>query len=204
MQYHSADHLRRFPLWLMVFALGSLITASAGSPFRLTVRPHGTNQLEFTVSPTRLDGVFAILIRSNTPGAHWMRFTALIGGSNESTTAIYDIQQSSAFKGFDVSSLSRWNLVAGVGEDSDGDGLPDVYEDLATRTDPYNGDTGNTGSEDGYKDADGDNWVDLQELTNLSDPLVWNQPLKLLRLGRTPSCSSSRQLASSSSNVLGG
>jgi len=36
-------------------------------------------------------------------------------------------------------------FVAGWGEDSDGDGLPDVYEVLVTFTDPNNADTGNSG-----------------------------------------------------------
>ena len=43
-------------------------------------------------------------------------------------------------------------FTAGWGEDSDGDGLPDIYEVLVTQTDPDNADTGNTGTLDGYKD----------------------------------------------------
>jgi hypothetical protein len=92
-------------------------------------------------------------------------------------TVHFDLGQLPAgLKGFSLATLPHWTLMAGSGGDSDGDGLPDIYEDLVTRTDPFNADTGNWGIDDGYKDLDADNWSNLQELSNGSNPLEWDQP----------------------------
>jgi hypothetical protein len=62
-------------------------------------------------------------------------------------------------------------FTAGWGEDSDGDGLPDIYEVLVTHTDPDNADTGNTGILDGYKEMTGDGWSNLEKFRRRVDPL---------------------------------
>jgi hypothetical protein len=67
-------------------------------------------------------------------------------------------------------------FTAGWGEDSDGDGLPDVYEVLVTHTDPDNADTGNTGILDGYKEMTGDGWSNLEKFRRRIDPLRPAQP----------------------------
>ena len=67
-------------------------------------------------------------------------------------------------------------LVGGDGADSDGDGLPNGYEVIATWTDPLLPDTGMTGTGDGYKDPDGDGYCNLQEMYNGTNPHVFNTP----------------------------
>ena len=67
-------------------------------------------------------------------------------------------------------------FTAGYGEDSDGDGLPDIYEVLVTHTDPDNADTGDTGILDGYKKMTGDGWSNLEKFHCRVDPL---HPAKL-------------------------
>ena len=67
-------------------------------------------------------------------------------------------------------------FVAGWGEDSDGDGLPDVYEVLVTHTDPDNADTDNTGVLDGYKDMGADGWTTLEKFRRRVDPLRTARP----------------------------
>jgi len=67
-------------------------------------------------------------------------------------------------------------FVAGWGEDSDGDGLPDVYEVLVTHTEPDNADTGNTGILDGYKEMAGDGWGNLEKFRRRADPFKPAQP----------------------------
>jgi alpha-tubulin suppressor-like RCC1 family protein len=61
-------------------------------------------------------------------------------------------------------------FIAGSGDDSDGDGLPDVYEVMVTRTDPAKADTGNTGVLDGYKETS-DGWSTLEKFRRRLDPL---------------------------------
>jgi hypothetical protein len=62
-------------------------------------------------------------------------------------------------------------FTAGWGADSDGDGLPDIYEILVSKTDPLNTDTGNTGTIDGYKEPVGDGWSMLEKFRRRADPL---------------------------------
>ncbi len=67
-------------------------------------------------------------------------------------------------------------FAAGWGEDSDGDGLPDIYEVLVTRTDPDNADTGNAGILDGYKGSANDGWNNLEKFRRRADPFTPAQP----------------------------
>ena len=67
-------------------------------------------------------------------------------------------------------------FTAGSGEDADKGQLPDLYEDLVTRTDPLDGDTGKTGTTDSWQDLAGDGWNSLQAMQNGTDPLAWCQP----------------------------
>jgi len=61
-------------------------------------------------------------------------------------------------------------FTAGWGEDSDGDGLPDIYEVLVTQTDPTDADKGNTSTLDGYKDLALDGWSVLEKFRCRSNP----------------------------------
>lgn len=75
-------------------------------------------------------------------------------------------------------------FTAGWGEDSDGDGLPDIYEVLVTHTDPDNADAGNTGVLDGYKELTDDGWSNLEKFRRRADPLkpaVPPPPIELKR-----------------------
>jgi hypothetical protein len=73
-----------------------------------------------------------------------------------------------------ATNLGEPQFVAGSGEDADGDGLPDIYEVMVTKTDPWRTYTGGTGLPDGYKDSDGDGWPNLEEYRRRTDPLTRN------------------------------
>ena len=62
-------------------------------------------------------------------------------------------------------------FTAGWGEDCDGDGLPDIYEVLVTRSDPTKADTGTTGILDSYKQPAKDGWSNLEKFHRRADPL---------------------------------
>jgi len=156
----------------MALAIFVSASALAESP-RLNVRALGNNRIALTVTPVRPESVYDIFARTNGPEGHWIRITQILGGTNGSSTISYEFQTQPDPKlsGFTLPNLSRWTLVAGFGDDSDGDGLPDTYEDLVTRTDPVSGD-----ADDGYSDPDGDGWANLQELSNNTDPLRADRP----------------------------
>lgn len=70
-----------------------------------------------------------------------------------------------------LSDVVQPEFVAGWGEDSDGDGLPDIYEVLVTHTKPDNADTGETGILDGYKEMTSDGWSNLEKFRRRVNPL---------------------------------
>jgi hypothetical protein len=67
-------------------------------------------------------------------------------------------------------------FTAGWGKDSDGDGLPDIYEVLVTHTEPDNADTGDTGILDGDKEMTGDGWSNWEKFRCRVDPLKMAHP----------------------------
>ncbi len=145
-------------------------SAESQDGLRWSIQPKGTNQVEIIFGPVIPDCYYEVRARTNGLEGHWLNFGGgFIGGSNKTITATCNLGGADDLQGLTMKSLNHWGLVAGHGEDSDGDGLSDSYEDLVTRTDPYSGD-------DGYSDPDGDGWANLQELTNNTDPLRANRP----------------------------
>lgn len=68
------------------------------------------------------------------------------------------------------SAVSSRFYTAGIGDDTDGDGLGDAYEVLVLHTDPNQSHTGNGPLSDGDADFDGDGYSNLQEYNSGTDP----------------------------------
>jgi hypothetical protein len=124
----------------------------------------GTNAVTLTLSNTLVGSNYQIYSKdmSVTNGA-WRVETNFLGTNTATQITIPLGGRTLAF-------------IGGDGEDPDGDGLPSGYEVLATHTDPLLADTGNTGIADGFKDPDGDGYVNLTEYYNGTGPLVWDTP----------------------------
>jgi len=137
-------------------------------PIRLTVQPQGNNQVKLSFGPTAPDVMYNILVRSNGPDGHWMRFQNLflLGNSNNTLTVTCALDNA---KGPTMQSLTNWTFVAGSWEDSDQDELPDLYEDLVSRTDPYSGN-------DGYQKPANDGRTLLQKMQSDVSPFTWENP----------------------------
>src|SRR5689334_13740276 len=124
-------------LKVFFLALALLVpVAGPAAPLHLKVTPRGTNQLVFTLSPTITNVAYGIMTRTNSPNEYWVGLTGL-NGSNKVTSIVYDL--STAGHDLSFTNFAHWTFVAGIERDSDGDGLPDMYEDLVTRTDPLSG-----------------------------------------------------------------
>jgi hypothetical protein len=164
--------LRSFIAWTVAVVILGSASVRAATP-SLNVQLIGNGKLAFTVSPVRPEGVYDILARTNDSEGHWIRLTQVLGGSNISAAVIYEFPKTPGpgLCGLTDATLQHWTFVAGYGDDSDGDGLPDVFEDLVSRTDPVLGE-----ADDGYGDPDGDGWLNLQELANDTDPLRADRP----------------------------
>ena len=132
-----------------------------------------SNQAVLLLSPTMPETNYLVLARSNAIGAHWIHLTGAVGQTGTFTRVIIPLSQ---LPPKITKNPMAWTLAAGSGEDSDGDGLLDLYEELATRSDPFWPDTGDIGTPDTYRDPDGDNWIQEREFASGTDPLRWDQP----------------------------
>jgi hypothetical protein len=126
-------------------------------PFLSVINLGDTNAASFRINLRTGKSEEAVLFGGRNPG--WMEHSIM-----------------EAARSVPAPMLPQMQFAAGSGEDADGDELPDLYEDLVTRTDPLNPDTANVGLSDGYQDADGDGWSNLQEWQSGTDPLTWNPP----------------------------
>jgi hypothetical protein len=161
---------RNIPRLHSVFLVPALIFIVAGSaiavPLRLTVHPKGTNQVQVTLTPLVTNQFYEVLVRTNAPDGHWIRFAGLISDTNTSITAVCDLGQ---IAGLTLGTIKNWRFVAGRWDDPLGDELPLLYKELVLRIDPY-------ASADPYADPMGDGWSNLQKLQNDMDPFGCSPP----------------------------
>ncbi len=141
-------------------------------PARIDVHPRGTNHLQFIASSLATNTSYLIMVRTNSPDGYWIQLSDVWATGNRTSSVDYDLNGARNWKGssgLTTRNLGNWTFVIVSGEDFDGDTLPDGYEDLVTRSDPY-------GGEESYNDPDGDGWTNMQEMQNHTDPLKFDQP----------------------------
>jgi hypothetical protein len=150
-----------FQLFLEVMAFNLSIGMAQATPVKMAVFLKGTNQVELRFGPLAPDVDYAVLIRSNSPGGHWMRFSGYLNSSNTSGSITQNLD---SVAGLTEQNLKNWTFVAGVFEDSQGDELPSLYKELILHTDPF-------APGDPYADLAGDGWTLVQKLQMITDPL---------------------------------
>ncbi len=156
-----------FLFWFVVLMIYFESLADA-TPIRLTVQPKGSNQVELAFGPITPDVMYNVLVRSNGLDEHWMRFQNLfLLGNTNATMAVTCVLDNA--KGPTIQTLKNWIFIAGSWEDSDQDGLPDLYEELVSRTDPYSGN-------DGYQKPANDGRTLLQKMQSDVNPFTWENP----------------------------
>jgi hypothetical protein len=94
-----------------------------------------------------------------------------------------------------VETSPHLEFTAGSGEDSDGDGLPDIYEVLVTKTDPTKNISNKGGVLDGFADLDGDGWPNVEEFCRRTDPHESNDVPPSIEVKRPTSMELMRILA---------
>ena len=133
---------------------------ATATPLHLSVRPHGTNQVELTFGPVSPDTAYLVLARTNGPSGHWLNFLSVYGDSNRTMSVTGNL---ALIKGLSLQTLNHWRFAVGSGEDTDGNGIPDVCEDLVFLMDPRAG-------ADPYADVMGDGWNNLEKYLEGKDP----------------------------------
>src|SRR6516164_10207709 len=65
-----------FRSFIGIFTSWTLLSVASApaTPLRLTVRPHGTNEVEFTLAPTVPGAYYGVMARSNSVDGHWLSF----------------------------------------------------------------------------------------------------------------------------------
>ncbi|MGN6384802.1 MAG: hypothetical protein ACTHMT_01045 [Verrucomicrobiota bacterium] len=153
---------------------------------QVTVNAIGSNELYFQLANTIPKGVYLVMARKPGPYSTWYPFCYLrasaTGGPLKVRNRVSEIVRSGNFV-FRFTNSVASNLIrqiefaVGSGFDSDDDGLPDVYEDLVTRTDPRESSTGLSAASDGYGDFDQDTHSNASEFRNSSNPWSWDAPV---------------------------
>lgn len=157
-----------YSIWLSVVICIPSVYIVRATPIHLTVQPKGSNQVELAFGPVVPDAMYNILIRRKGTDGHWTQFQNLfLLGSTNKTTATTCVLDNT--NGPMVATLTNWMFVAGSWEDSDQDGLLDLYEELVSRTDPYQ-------SDDPYQEPAEDGRSLLQKMQSNIDPFTWENP----------------------------
>jgi hypothetical protein len=91
-------------------------------------------------------------------------------------------------------------FTAGWGEDSDRDGLPDIYEVLVTHTEPDNADTGDLGIPDGFRVVSNDGWNNWDKFRFRVNPFTHCEPAAPIVL-KKPTISELRRAYSSNTDL---
>jgi hypothetical protein len=139
----------------------------SGTELRLGIE-RGTEEAVVTLTGTVAERMYVLLSRTSVSGGSgsWVIEQYVEGAAGGNVT-----QARVAYGGREA-----LYVMAGLGEDSDGDGLVDAYEVYVLKTCPDAGDSGGTATDDGYRDPDEDQWTNMQEMENRTDPLLFNSP----------------------------
>ena len=160
-----------FKWFIGVFTSWTLLSATSApaTPLLLTIKPHGTNEVEMLLTPTVPGAYYAVMARTNSVDGHWLSFAGGIGESNGTLTITQPVGGPGELAGMKLGNLKNWTFVAGWFDDVFGDSLPPLYKELVLRSDPFE-------STDSYAMPMGDGWSVLQKFQNNWDPLTAARP----------------------------
>ncbi len=156
----------RSAILLALVLLVSASHSSRGASLRLVVQPTGTNQVEVTLTPVITNQVYTILVRSNGPSGHWLRFATLFSLTNARITTTCGLGN---VAGLNIGTLKNWRFAAGRWQGAGNDEFPGIYEELALRMDPRT-------SADPYANPMGDGWNNIRKFQGDMDPLAFYPP----------------------------
>ena len=161
------------------------VTATAISNTILSVTAkQQTNGYELTVRHPIAHARYLLLVRDKND-RQWRASGYFVSGTNRNPAHLHadkkgmmtDAQSPIALPAVKfLPDAVQPEFAAGWGEDSDGDGLPDIYEVLVTHTKPDDADTGDTGIFDGYRVFADDGWNNWEKFRCRVNPFQKCEP----------------------------
>jgi hypothetical protein len=167
------------------FAELSEVTAAAISKTILSVTAkEQTNGYELTVLHPIAHARYLLLVRDKND-QQWRASGYFVSGTNRNAVYLHADKKGMMTNAQSPIALPTVKFLpdvvqpeftAGWGEDSDGDGLPDIYEVLVTHTKPDDADTGDTGIPDGYRVFSDDGWNNWDKFRYRTNPFKKCEP----------------------------
>jgi hypothetical protein len=161
------------------------VTATAISNTILSVTAkQQTNGYELTVQHPIANARYLLLVRDKND-QQWRASGYFVSGTNRNPIHLHvdkkgmmtDAQSPITLPAVKfLPDVVQPEFTAGWGEDSDGDGLPDIYEVLVTHTKPDDADTGDTGILDGYRVLADDGWNNWEKFRYRANPFQKCEP----------------------------
>jgi len=143
-----------------------------------------TNGYELTVHHPLIRARYLLLVRDKLD-PEWRASGYFVSGTNGDPVYLHadrrgmmtDIQSPITLPPVNfLPNVVQPEFTAGWGEDTDGDGLPDIYEVLVTHTDPDDADTGDTGTSDGFRVFADDGWNNWEKFRYRANPFKKYEP----------------------------
>lgn len=155
-----------YPEPLPFAGLGEVTATSVSNTILSVTAKQTTNGYELTVLHPMIHARYLLLVRDKID-PQWRASGYFVSGTNRNPVCLHvdkrgmmtDTQSPITLPPVSfLPDVVQPEFTAGWGEDSDGDGLPDIYEVLVTHTDPNDADTGDTGIPDGFRVFANDGW----------------------------------------------
>jgi hypothetical protein len=143
-----------------------------------------TNGYELTVHHPLIRARYLLLVRDKND-RQWRASGYFVSGTNRNPVYLHvdkkgmmtDTQSPITLPPVNfLPDVVQPEFTAGWGEDTDGDGLPDIYEVLVTHTDPNDDDTGDTGIPDGFRVTSNDGWNNWEKFRYRANPFIKYEP----------------------------
>lgn len=164
--------------------LSNITTAIVSNTILSVIATQQTNGYELKVLRPKIHARYLLLVRDQND-RQWRASGYFVSGANENPVILHadklgmmtDVQSPIALPVVkSLPDVIQPEFIAGWGEDSDGDGLPDIYEVLVTHTDPDDADTGYTGIPDGFRVISNDGWNNWEKFRFRVNPFQKCEP----------------------------
>ena len=173
-----------YPEPLPFAELREVTTKTIGNTILSVTAKLQTNGYELTVHHPLIRARYLLLVRDKND-QQWRASGYFVSGTNRNPVVLHVDKKGMMTDSQSPITLPPVNFLpdvvqpeftAGWGEDTDGDGLPDIYEVLITHSDPNDADTGDTAIPDGFRVFADDGWNNWEKFRYRANPFKKCEP----------------------------